>query len=74
LTTKIFLPKATPATAPTPINLSMLERLIFNNTPVNAAFWTSDALAWHHALHSTPAWQQSLFHSLTQQPVPYSYQ
>jgi len=35
----------------------MLERLIYNNTPVNTAFWTPDALAWYYAPHCTLAWQ-----------------
>jgi len=43
----------TPAT-PTPlINLSLMERLIHNNTPAHAALWTLDALNRHHALHWT---------------------
>jgi len=43
----------TPAT-PTPlISLSLMERLIHNNTPAHVALWIPDALQQQHALHRT---------------------
>jgi len=45
-----------PANLPKPvICLSMMERLIHDTTPANAALWTPDALNQHHALHRPAA-------------------
>ncbi len=44
----------TRATPTPPINLSLRERLIYNNTPVHAALWIPDVNR-HHALHQPMA-------------------
>jgi len=44
-----------PVTPTPPLNLSLMERLISNNSPAHAALWTPDALNRHQALHWTTA-------------------
>jgi len=57
-----------PANPPKPICLSMIERLIYNTTPANAALWTPDALHQHPVQRRFHIPHLPAYHSATNAP------